>query len=300
MEIRFLKIFIHSGVDLVLVANEIFGPGNINTIMNGGHYIRGKRAMSLIAEAITQLLLIEFFNKSDPFKYKVLFKNIEDLMELCKGEIDKVSINVKWEQCNEFIKEFCIDLDKFKNNGLQQSAQFRYWLRFIDELFPVLRDQTQSLREGNWLLYLSAIRRALPLFFAHTNYSHWTPLFYEDCVKLPNTYPELQSEFIEGRFVVRHTGRSGSGVPMDQALEKEYNKTSKASGGIIGITKRKEAVAQWCIIKHEKSQILSYLHDLCLLHQSNEYEHNIHHEFSEITTRKDQECVHQIVTYILE
>ena len=41
---------------------------------------------------------------------------------------------------------------------------------------------------------------------------------------------------------------------MDQAPEKEYNKPAKGQGGITGISRRKEAVAQWNIIKHEKSK----------------------------------------------
>ena len=117
---------------------------------------------------------------------------------------------------------------------------------------------------------------------------------------LPNTFPQIQNQFIDGQFVVHHTRRSGSGMPMDQALEKEYNKTSKSTGGIIGFTKRKEAVAQWSIIKHEKAQFLSFLRDRCLLHQTSEYEHNIHHDFAEVSTQKNQEFVKQIVAYIVE
>ena len=43
--------------------------------------------------------------------------------------------------------------------------------------------------------------------------------------------------------MVRRTAKCGSTVPMDQALEKEYNKPAKGQGGIIGFSRRKEAVA---------------------------------------------------------
>ena len=48
----------------------------------------------------------------------------------------------------------------------------------------------------------------------------------------------------EGGLVARHTAKCGSSVPMDQALEKEYNKLAKGQGGIIGFSRRKEAVTQ--------------------------------------------------------
>ena len=71
------------------------------------------------------------------------------------------------------------------------------------------------------------------------------PLYYEDCVKLPETFPEIHTEFVQGRFVVKQTHRSGSGIPMDMALEKEYSKPAKEPGGVIGFSSRKEAIAQW-------------------------------------------------------
>ena len=40
-------------------------------------------------------------------------------------------------------------------------------------------------------------------------------------------------------FVVRHTKRKASAVPMDQALEKAYNKPAKNNSGIVGISRRK-------------------------------------------------------------
>ena len=48
---------------------------------------------------------------------------------------------------------------------------------------------------------------------------------------------------MEGDFVVHHTTRKGSAVPMDQALEKACNKVAKSQSGIIGFSQRKQAVA---------------------------------------------------------
>lgn len=48
--------------------------------------------------------------------------------------------------------------------------------------------------------------------------------------------------------------KKGSGVPFDQALEQCYNWPAKVSGGIIGVTRKKDAVALWGIINHKKDQ----------------------------------------------
>ena len=52
---------------------------------------------------------------------------------------------------------------------------------------------------------------------------------------------------MNGGFVV-NTSRKGSGVLFDQALEQSYNRPAKVTRGIIGITKKKVAVALWGII----------------------------------------------------
>ena len=46
---------------------------------------------------------------------------------------------------------------------------------------------------------------------------------------------------------------------MDQAPESKYNKPAKDASGIIGITRRKEAVGKWNLIKHEKSNYTNLL-----------------------------------------
>ena len=90
----------------------------------------------------------------------------------------------------------------------------------------------------------------------------------------------MHSSFVKGDFVVRHTQRRGSAVPVDQALEKAYNKPAKSSAGIIGFTRRKEAVCKWNLIKHEKAKYRSHLYDVCQM-ADDEDEHSLQYGFSE-------------------
>ena len=82
---------------------------------------------------------------------------------------------------------------------------------------------------------------------------------------------------------------------MNQALEKAYNKPAKGQGGIIGFTRRKEAVAQFNLIRHEKAKISSFLQSICHLTIQGEY--ILYHEFSGSITKRDSENVKEAVDY---
>ena len=144
------------------------------------------------------------------------------------------------------LADFIAEYTRYKEAGKLQSEQFKYWCLLLDEIMPMLRDLTSSHREGAWKLHISAVRRSLPLLFVYgkTNYCRRVPLYHEDCTALEKKFPRIYESFVEGGFVVRQTANCGSAVPVDQALEKECNKPAKGQGGIIGFSRRKEAVAQ--------------------------------------------------------
>ena len=86
-----------------------------------------------------------------------------------------------------------------------------------------MRDLTRSFRDGNWHIHLSALHRALALCFGfdRINHKYFLPVCYEDCLALPSKFPKLYEGFTNGDFVVIHSNRKGSAVPVDQDLEKE-------------------------------------------------------------------------------
>ena len=159
-----------------------------------------------------------------------------------------------------------------------------------------MRDLTRSYRKFNWELHLSALYRALHLRFAfdRVNYKRWLSLYYEDCLTLPQTFPMIYSPFLEGDFTVKHTASCGSGVPLDQALEKEYNRSAKSSCRIVGFIRRKESVLKWNIIQHKKGQFI--LNDICCLDDESEY--FLYHEILHAKTETDEKCVSQLENYI--
>ena len=157
-----------------------------------------------------------------------------------------------------------------------------------------------SFRQANWLKHVQALRRAMPLFYAFNriNYKRWAPLYYEDCLALPNKFPKLYKAFCKGDFVVAQTFRKSSSIPLDQASEMQYNITAKSQSGIIGITRKKEAVNKWNILRHEKLQYTQVLEQMCNISNNDEY--SLHRGVSPSVTEIDREAVSNIIDYINE
>lgn len=289
-----------SGVEHVFTENEIFGPKIVQSILKGSHYSRALRGLSLLEEVMHQLLWKQFLQQQgDSLNLTKLFSEVALLQRYCNEKNSRESQSTL-EKCKELLHDIIPTYDKFVAKGEDQSDIFKYWCTFITYLFPLLRDLTRSLREGNWELHLSAVQRALPLFFAFdkTHYSRWGSVFYEDCLQLPYKFPSIHAEFLKGQFVVKNSTRKFSNVPMDQALEQMYNKPAKGHGGIVGITRRKEAVAQYDLTRQEKFLISAFLREFCGLNDEDEC--SLHHEFSTATTKHDEISIKQMLAYIQE
>ena len=72
---------------------------------------------------------------------------------------------------------------------------------------------------------------------------------------------------------------------MDQVIEKAYNKPTKSQSDVIEISCRKEAMANWIIIKQDKYTLATFLYEPCSSDEEDEY--SFHHEFSKVITDTD-------------
>ena len=76
---------------------------------------------------------------------------------------------------------------------------------------------------------------------------------------------------------------------MDQALGKEYNFESKAAAGIIGVTRKKEAVNLSDLFKHDKKKCVKCFNSNVDI-ATNTYSalENLHHENKILTSMKQK------------
>ena len=165
--------------------------------------------MNLLCEAMNQLRIEKYWTFSTAV-------DIQKSINISKSEVSNENTIIKvdgiesmlLQQSQEWITRTSESFEKFVEESLKESKQFKYWSIFLDELYPVLCDLTISHRNDDWLLHLLAVERAIKLFFAfhRANYSHWAPLYLQDCLKLKQEFPLIYEEFMEkGSFVVRHT-----------------------------------------------------------------------------------------------
>ena len=75
-----------SGIDSILVEPENFGPEAVTLVMPGGNYIRGKREIVLISEALQRLQFSEFIETVDISRFSKLFLHVAELQKLFRTE----------------------------------------------------------------------------------------------------------------------------------------------------------------------------------------------------------------------
>ena len=153
-----------SGTFVVLVETECYGTDVIKTVISGSHYSRARTAHSMIHEVLTSMMLEGFLSEFP-----------EKRMELEALQFDfqsKELSSEEWKSMKEQCGTIQAAFQAYVKERASQSQSFSYWNTYVSDLFPIIRDLTNSLRSGDWILYISAMERASTLFFffGRTNY----------------------------------------------------------------------------------------------------------------------------------
>ena len=161
---RYLK---SNGIQNLLIKEKVYGPAVVNSVMSGRNYIRGKRGMSLIAEAMEQLQVYYFLQPSDVKVFSELFDKIDELViMMLDPSKNQVNITSQWSKCMNVLDEFEEAFNTFKTSGSAESNLFAYWNSFLSNMAPVLQDLTRSFRDADWYLHLSYVSRTIDLYFS--------------------------------------------------------------------------------------------------------------------------------------
>ena len=198
-----------SGIFDVLVETECYGTDVIKTMISGSHYSRAHTAHLMIRKVLTSMMLEAFLSK-----YLERRLELEALQVDCQTkELTGKEWNTKKEHAVTIQAAFEVYMYLKERASLSQS--FDYWNTYISDLFPIVRDLTNSLCLGDWFLYLTATEMATFClsFFGRTNYCRWTPILVQDCYQLKEKFPLLYDSYMNGGFVV-NTIKKDSGVPL--------------------------------------------------------------------------------------
>ena len=153
-----------------------------------------------------------------------------------------------------------IHIDKWCED--QKSPMFRVYY-FLFKLKLLVLQFVRSVRSGNIDIYLASITNITYYFLAvnHYNYARWAPVHIRDVLTLPETHPELNKDFEEGRFTVNKTGKLFSNIGLDHGLEQNI-KDFKHHGGPLSLTHSPDQLLLYLISGPEVTNHVGFFKDL--------------------------------------
>ena len=293
------KKYANSGLEDLLIESGVYAAGTTSVLMLGKSYNRGIRAHKLSMEALFRLLWQAFLQWLETRSAEVTTQ-------------DKQNLIAKIQECqrcfkeNKSIRKSCEavvnDMDAltsllavFKSEGRAKSKLFSFWEEYID-MVMILLQFIKAERTGNWSLHLSSTAAMIPHFFAmdRTNYARWMPIYLADMHKLEVRHPNVFKEFSAGNHSVSRSQQPFAEVWTDMALEQSINLDSKSKGGIVGISRREDAVERWFLTSHERAAITHSLKEMCGLHN---YERiGTHKEAGAARMKRDQKDIDRLVS----
>ena len=227
IEMAFLKVIggwlEGSGWTTALADANVATPGTAESFIKAASITRSRRA-----HQVTACCLFILLQKAHT-KYKEGVGNEDDMMSF----------------------------DNWCNQQVSATPHFQYWHTAL-QLELLLLVFLKSLRAADFDLYIDALSKMLPWFFAmnHSNYARWLPVHLRDMRSLEQLVPHVASEFKKGLFTVKKTPKRFSSIAIDQAHEQN-NAMVKGDGGAVGLTENPNALRRWMLSGPEMARLVN-------------------------------------------
>ena len=137
---------------------------------------------------------------------------------------------------NEILDKYCTFNQDTEKGVYGKTAKF--WIQYV-YFIHLYHNFTRSVRTGDLDLHISCLPEITNIFFAmnHLNYARWLVKYYDSSIELPDTHPEVYSDFQNRWFGIMRTAKSFSCTPIDLTLEQTINAdTSSQCFGITSMT----------------------------------------------------------------
>jgi hypothetical protein len=144
-------------------------------------------------------------------------------------------------------------LAELKNDLMKKSRTAKLWLLYLDYISS-FKQLLRAERTGDWQLHLDSIRSMINLFAAtgHNNYAKCARLYVEFMSDLPDKFPHLHEQFVNGLHVARRSNKFWAGISTDLAIEQAMMRSVKSSGGLTHGRGSAESVrALWTATVHQ-------------------------------------------------
>ncbi len=156
----------------------------------------------------------------------------------------------------------------------------------------------RAIREGNWLLYLSALEHLCKYFFVYSRlvYAQNIPEFIArmDAIKVSD--PEIWQSLSSGEFAVNTSNTVPfTRIGVDQAME-HLNKSTKGQGGISGIATSPATLLKFCLTAPELARLAEESERLVATNTSVTTPH--HHGLSESKVTRQEKSIGRLKTVL--
>ena len=167
-----------------------YAPGVVQTVLSEGDYNRSKKGMIILEEVLQQLQLEVFAFGSINFQHagNECLSSFQEIFQTKQVPKD-------WKYSQKKLNRFDKSLDNFIRENSTKNVQFKFWNTFLEDIVTTLIYFNRSYREGKRKLHISAVRRAIHLFFSfnRTNYRRLAPLYLEDCLLLETKFQKVMN-----------------------------------------------------------------------------------------------------------
>jgi hypothetical protein len=277
------KLLRGSGPDDALIECAVFGPGVIESVLNGSHYVRALTGMLIVEDLIRSLQWKIFWNHKDKAAYPALAQLQVLQSKLAENQRCPEEFQTIIGEVEELYQDFR-DFEKECEAKSELCQFFGVWLQLV----AVIKNAVVSDREGNWNLLVATVEDSMPIFAECDciNYLRYGSWYLEQIKVLEFTHPELYRRFSMGQWVVQDRPGWFCAVGGDMKVEQTIQRVSKGPGGhyVVGITRNASAVAEFELLFHEIGSITSLLNSVTSNHPMNHTECHLQHALS--TTRQ--------------
>ena len=224
------KRFSAAGLRDVIIQSGVVAEGSVDKTLSGKMYNRGIRLYELAYEAIT----IKLFD---------VIVSTKEESDWIQSNLNDINFATFWEHeiSQTMYNKFLDAREKLKSGEPLQ----KFRMSFL-EMVELLLNTIYAIRLGNWELLLECIRNILPYTFSYDNinYARYLTAMLADMLQLPEDFPEVYKEFMNGNFAAQLTdGSKFSRVETD--IEMTLNKDTKTPDECTGFSTNVNAVKRW-------------------------------------------------------
>lgn len=176
-----------------------------------------------------------------------------------------------------------------------------YYMKYC-EMVEILLDSIKADREGNFDLHISSVRKMLPYFFSmnHYNYARGVTLYLQDMLQLPDS---VVHDLKRGMLSVKRSPGNFNAVACDLALEQSQIRSSAVTGGLIGITQKKDAMEKWIRLYPTKNAIHNAFLTFCDMNNDPTgavLDSFCHNELSSSRIKRDEADIKSLILHLSE